>query len=95
LEIELETGRTHQIRVQCASRRHPLVGDTLYGSGQSFGAWSADERERLIGLHARSLALRHPMSGEALTFVAPLPAVWREEGAGRESLCGDRVSKQG
>ncbi|HEX5104741.1 MAG TPA: RNA pseudouridine synthase, partial [Pirellulaceae bacterium] len=55
LQIQLETGRTHQIRIQCACRGHPLLGDELYGSGVPFGPWSDDERERLIALHARSL----------------------------------------
>jgi RluA family pseudouridine synthase len=80
LEIRLETGRTHQIRVQCASRGHPLLGDELYGSKLRFGPWSDDERERLIALHARSLAFRHPQTQQDLVFVAPLPDIWREAG---------------
>jgi 23S rRNA-/tRNA-specific pseudouridylate synthase len=81
LEIQLETGRTHQIRIQCASRGHPLLGDELYGSGVPFGPWSDDERERLIALHARSLKFRHPQTQEDLVFTAPLPDIWREAGA--------------
>jgi 23S rRNA pseudouridine1911/1915/1917 synthase len=77
LEIRLETGRTHQIRVQCASRGHPLLGDELYGSKRPFGPWSDDERERLIALHARSLKLRHPQTQQDLAFTAPLPDIWR------------------
>jgi RluA family pseudouridine synthase len=80
LEIGLETGRTHQIRIQCASRGHPLWGDELYGSQQRFGPWHDDERERLIALHARSLRFRLPATREYITCVAPLPAVWRETG---------------
>ena len=76
LEIELETGRTHQIRIQCASRGHVLLGDELYGSTIPFGPPSADERERLISLHARSLSFRHPTTREDLTFEAPLPPHW-------------------
>lgn len=76
LEIELETGRTHQIRVQCASRGHRLLGDTLYGSRWLFGPWTADIRELLIALHARSLTFRHPQSKADLTYVAPLPGHW-------------------
>src|SRR5206468_9878568 len=76
LEIELETGRTHQIRVQCASRGHPVLGDEMYGSAQPFGPWSHDERERLIALHARSLQFRHPTTREDLTFLAPVPDYW-------------------
>ena len=76
LEIRLETGRTHQIRVQCASRGHALLGDELYGSPIPFGPPSDDERNRLIALHARSIKFRHPTSGDILTFVAPLPEHW-------------------
>jgi RluA family pseudouridine synthase len=80
LEIRLETGRTHQIRVQCASRGHPLLGDELYGSKLPFGPWCDDERERLIALHARSLSFRHPQTQQDLVFTAPLPDIWRESG---------------
>lgn len=60
LRIQLLTGRTHQIRVQLASRRHPLLGDRKYG------APSSGE----IGLFCRSVSLRHPKSGEPMTFSA-------------------------
>jgi 23S rRNA-/tRNA-specific pseudouridylate synthase len=86
LEIRLETGRTHQIRVQCASRGHPLLGDELYGSRLPFGPWSDDERERLIALHARSLAFRHPQTQQDLVFTAPLPDIWREAGVAVNDL---------
>ena len=76
LEIRLETGRTHQIRVQCAARGHALLGDELYGSPIPFGPPSDDERNRLIALHARSIQFRHPTSGDFHTFVAPLPNHW-------------------
>jgi 23S rRNA pseudouridine1911/1915/1917 synthase len=76
LEIELETGRTHQIRVQCAHHGHPLLGDELYGSQVPFGPWSADERERLVALHARTLKFRHPLTREFVEITAPLPAAW-------------------
>lgn len=80
IEIELETGRTHQIRVQCSSRGLPLLGDTLYGSQVSFGPWNDDERARLISLHARSIELKHPMTREPIHVVAPLPPLWHEYG---------------
>jgi 23S rRNA pseudouridine1911/1915/1917 synthase len=80
LEINLETGRLHQIRVQCATRSHAIVGDELYGSKQTFGPWSDDERERLIALHARTLRFRHPTTREYVSVAAPLPAAWREAG---------------
>jgi 23S rRNA pseudouridine1911/1915/1917 synthase len=76
LEIELETGRTHQIRVQAASRGHPVLGDELYGASSPFGPQTEDPRERCIALHARSLELRHPMTGEAVFVEAPLPDAW-------------------
>lgn len=76
LEIQLETGRTHQIRVQCAAHGHALLGDELYGSQIPFGPPSDDERARLIGLHARSLKFRHPATHAYLEFTAPLPAYW-------------------
>src|SRR5262245_27668402 len=53
LEIQLETGRTHQIRVQAASRGHAVVGDTQYGAKLPFGEQFEDERQRAIALHAR------------------------------------------
>jgi RluA family pseudouridine synthase len=76
LEIELETGRTHQIRVQASSRGHPVLGDSQYGSTQPFGELFADERLRAIALHARQLAFRHPMTGDAVDILAPPPAAW-------------------
>lgn len=86
LEISLETGRTHQIRVQCASRGYPLLGDDLYGSREPFGPPQADERERPIALHARSLTFRLAGSREDRTFLAPLPAVWRDQGIEEPSI---------
>jgi 23S rRNA pseudouridine1911/1915/1917 synthase len=76
LEIELETGRTHQIRIQSSSRGHAVVGDSQYGSTQTFGDPGLDEREKPIALHARQLGFRHPMTNEPVDIVAPLPAVW-------------------
>jgi 23S rRNA-/tRNA-specific pseudouridylate synthase len=76
LEIELETGRTHQIRIQAASRGHPLLGDFQYGSTIPFGPQHADERLRAIALHARTLAFRHPVGKQWVSVTAPLPAFW-------------------
>jgi RluA family pseudouridine synthase len=76
LEIELETGRMHQIRVQCASRGHPLLGDELYGATQPFGPQVLDVREKLIALHARTLEFVHPMTDEAISVSAPLSEWW-------------------
>jgi RluA family pseudouridine synthase len=77
IEIELETGRTHQIRVQAASRKHPVVGDAQYGSTQPFGDPALDQRDRPIALHARQLGFRHPMTQEPVDVIAPLPADWQ------------------
>lgn len=80
LEIELETGRTHQIRIQAASRKHAVVGDAFYGATTTFGTSPADERDRHIALHARSIELRHPMTSAPLAITAPLPDDWRALG---------------
>lgn len=77
LEIELKTGRTHQIRVQAASRGFPVLGDAFYGSAVPFGIQHDDERLRSIALHGRSLSFAHPMTQEPVTVVAPLAEEWR------------------
>lgn len=76
LEIELETGRTHQIRIQCASRGFPIVGDSLYGSELSFGPEVMDLRKRWIALHARRLGFVHPISKEDIDETSPIPEHW-------------------
>lgn len=76
LEIELETGRTHQIRLQAAHRGLPILGDMLYGSRLPFGQQHADERRRSIGLHGRFLSFFHPMSRDRVDVEAPLTADW-------------------
>jgi 23S rRNA pseudouridine1911/1915/1917 synthase len=76
LEIDLETGRMHQVRIQAASRGHPILGDVLYGASIPFGPETADLRERAIALHARSISFRHPETKEMLTVVAPPTADW-------------------
>ncbi len=86
LQIELETGRTHQVRVQAASRGHPVLGDTLYGSQVTFGEEFEDERLRAIALHARELGLQHPMTRDPVTVVAPVPAAWEALGIGNDGI---------
>ena len=78
LEVEIKTGRTHQIRVHLAWLKHPVVGDELYGMGRDQGV--PDTRLRLaiskLGrqfLHAEQLGFRHPRTGERLRFTARLP----------------------
>ena len=68
LALRLETGRTHQIRVHMAYRKHPLAGDEVYGSGKNPLGLSGQ------ALHGYRLALTHPVSGERMVFTAPLPA---------------------
>jgi 23S rRNA pseudouridine1911/1915/1917 synthase len=80
LEITLETGRNHQIRVQAAARGLPVVGDQLYGARLGFGPEVDDERQRAIALHARSLAFHHPMTRERVLVTAPLPVAWHAWG---------------
>jgi 23S rRNA pseudouridine1911/1915/1917 synthase len=80
LEIELETGRTHQVRLQAAARGHPILGDAFYGSTVSFGPQHEDERLRAIALHARSLSFVDPASKERVTIEAPLSDAWKKMG---------------
>lgn len=68
LHFQLETGRTHQIRVHCAAMGWPIVGDALYGP-RKFPVKLSGQ-----ALHAWRLTLAHPVSGEAIASVAPLPA---------------------
>lgn len=70
LEVALETGRKHQIRVQLAKLGHPIVGDRKYGSGIEFASG--------IALHARRLEIEHPVRKEPIEFEAPLPGAWRK-----------------
>lgn len=88
LEIQPETGRMHQIRVQAARRGWPVRGDVLYGSKQPFGPPAELPRDRIIALHARQLTFLHPIRYEPVTVIAPLPETWREAGLDPESKAG-------
>jgi 23S rRNA pseudouridine1911/1915/1917 synthase len=70
LEINLETGRTHQIRVHMAAIRHPCVGDPMYGADPVLAAKLGLERQ---WLHAVRLSFVHPTSGEGMQFASPYP----------------------
>ncbi|MEK6806362.1 MAG: 23S rRNA pseudouridine(1911/1915/1917) synthase RluD [Pseudomonadota bacterium] len=79
LTVQLETGRTHQIRVHLAHLRHPIVGDPAYG-GRAVrnGGLPAELRDQLTAfrrqaLHARELALEHPTTRKTMSWSAPLP----------------------
>jgi RluA family pseudouridine synthase len=76
LEIELATGRYHQIRVQAAGRGFPVLGDEVYGSKTPFGPALDDWRLRPIALHARELSFRHPMTREPVSVTAAVPEAW-------------------
>ncbi|MDY0829548.1 RluA family pseudouridine synthase [Microbacterium sp. BG28] len=67
LEVHLETGRTHQIRVHMAAHRHPCVGDPLYGADPTMSARLGLTRQ---WLHARELSFTHPLTGEWVTFTS-------------------------
>ncbi len=71
LEIHLETGRTHQIRVHMAAQRHPCVGDLLYGADPTLAARVGLERQ---WLHAMKLGFRHPGTGERVDFETEYPS---------------------
>ena len=68
MRFELETGRTHQIRVHSAQIGHPIVGDVVYGRGRSVGVNLPGQ-----ALHAWRLTLAHPVTGDPLQAVAPIP----------------------
>ncbi|MEJ7616430.1 MAG: RluA family pseudouridine synthase [Pyrinomonadaceae bacterium] len=79
LNVEIKTGRTHQIRVHLAHLKHPVVGDELYGGGRDQTVADVRVRQRVAALghqflHAERLAFRHPASDQELRFKAPLPA---------------------
>lgn len=80
LQVNLETGRTHQIRVHMAHVRHALVGDPVYGGRLQMPAGASDELQNALrkfrrqALHARRLGLVHPASGEWVEWEVPVPA---------------------
>jgi 23S rRNA pseudouridine1911/1915/1917 synthase len=71
LELRPKTGRTHQIRIHCAHRGHPVCGDRLYGQ-RPYAC------KRML-LHAASLKLKHPVTGQDLTVESPLPRDFRRK----------------
>lgn len=78
VQVRLQTGRTHQVRVHFAHIGHPVVGDPVYGRGGRTSALAQPVRERVAclhgqALHARRLCFDHPRTGERLEFEAPLP----------------------
>ena len=71
MHFQLETGRTHQIRVHSAQIGHPIVGDSVYGSGRSVGVNLPGQ-----ALHAWKLQLKHPLTNNLVEVVAPPPQVF-------------------
>ena len=71
LEVHLETGRTHQIRVHMAAQRHPCVGDSMYGADPTISARLGLGRQ---WLHAMQLGFRHPGTGEPVLYTSVYPA---------------------
>ncbi|HJP94424.1 MAG TPA: RluA family pseudouridine synthase [Pyrinomonadaceae bacterium] len=83
LDVELKTGRTHQIRVHLAWLKHPVVGDETYGGGRDNTIQDPRLRARIRNLnrhflHAEKLAFTHPETRELVKFEAPLPEELRE-----------------
>jgi len=70
LEVDLLTGRKHQIRVHLAGIGHPVVGDQRYGKG--------NKAHKRLALHARSISFRHPFSGKQLTFETKVPVYFNQ-----------------
>ena len=74
LELRIDTGRTHQIRVHLASLGHPVVGDTLYGAPRELRARNGEAASLSRNfLHAVALQFHHPRTGTALSLSSPLP----------------------
>lgn len=77
IEVDLGTGRMHQIRIQLGSRGWPIVGDAQYGATSQFpGSRQGLDYETPIALHAYQLTILHPIRYEPLTITAPLPRTW-------------------
>jgi 23S rRNA pseudouridine1911/1915/1917 synthase len=69
-EVNLETGRTHQIRVHFSAFKHPLLGDTMYGADPTLAKKLGIDRQ---WLHAKELGFSHPITGEPMHFVSEYP----------------------
>jgi 23S rRNA pseudouridine1911/1915/1917 synthase len=78
LDVEIKTGRTHQIRVHLASINHPIVGDATYNEGRDNTIANSDIKRAIeklgrVFLHSGTLAFTHPANGERMKFESPMP----------------------
>jgi 23S rRNA pseudouridine1911/1915/1917 synthase len=100
LRVQLETGRTHQIRVHLAHIGFPIVGDPVYGgrrrqvAGASEAVQAALRGFRRQALHAQRLAFDHPLTGKHHTFEAPLPADFRQLLAALRDDADERAERE-
>jgi 23S rRNA pseudouridine1911/1915/1917 synthase len=78
LDVKIDTGRTHQIRVHMAAMGHPVVGDTMYGAPRQARGKNAVIGLRRNFLHSAELEFRHPRTGEAIALKSELPEELRE-----------------
>jgi 23S rRNA-/tRNA-specific pseudouridylate synthase len=78
VDVEIKTGRTHQIRVHLASINHPIVGDATYNEGRDNTIADSDvkravEKLNRFFLHAEKLTFKHPATGETIALTQPMP----------------------
>jgi 23S rRNA pseudouridine1911/1915/1917 synthase len=81
LQLDLKTGRTHQIRVHCAALNHPILGDETYGKNRQAAIRKKDGREKIIPrqmLHAWRIRFEHPVEKKEMIFEASMPADMQE-----------------
>ncbi len=78
LDVKIDTGRTHQIRVHVAAMGHPIVGDTTYGAPKQVRGKNAVTVLARNFLHAAELEFKHPRTGDVIALKSELPELLRE-----------------